>query len=70
MRAAGLLTVVVQGLFKFSPDLPQKKLSMSLVVALPPGFFRIWLGSRLIPYRRWFCRTYWRFCWSVWAQLG
>ena len=48
----------VDGFSGFSPNLPQKLFSMSLAVALRPGFLTIRLGSRSIPSFCLYCQTY------------
>ena len=48
----GVVTTWVVGLQRFSPNLPQKELSINLAVAFWPGFFWMRSGSRSIPSRR------------------
>ena len=50
---AGSLTVTVVGLLARSPNLPQKLFSISLEVALRPGFLAILEISSRMPSRSW-----------------
>ena len=50
---AGFWTVTVVGLLIRSPNLPQKLFSMSLAVALRPGFLAMLAMSSRIPSRSW-----------------
>ena len=58
------------GLCRFSPNLPEKLLSMSLAVALRPGFLRMRLVSSLMPSFSWYCRMYRNLSSGVLAQAG
>ena len=60
----------VVGLCRFSPNLPQKLLSMSLAVSLRPGFLAMRLGSRSMPSFCLYNHTYCALSVGVTAQAG